>query len=356
MPLLGQTPTPSLLPLYCTQCQQPQHIPWRKWNRGQCLGDSSPAGGQQPWGTRTHSSKQDRLFNTTLAENTFHMLAVHFPACAWGRGQAAQEGRVRRPGSVIPWDTRGKVTHAVHASALSTQRGSFQELLQCCQKPHEQKLLLPFPPATPWAEPGTIHTTKRCHEMRVWLTQHPQALSLFSARARVPCRTSGRLQGPGSLQCARVQSQPCGQGKAKEDGCPQGTPRVVLGSCPRAAPHLPSLQLSVLKAAGGTGMGTSRPRNTLSASSTRAPRGSEEGRFLLWQKMLQGGAGGTASHCQRVQRQEQAPVPAATSLGTTVSVPASCSARGPGYTFPGKTHPPKASSRYRATASVKWSL
>lgn len=122
-----------------------------------------------------------------------------------------------------------------------------------------------------------------------------------------------------------VQSQSCGQDKAKEDGCPQGTPRVVLCSCPRAAPHLPSLQLSVLKAAGGTGTGTSMPRSMLSASSTSAPRGCREGRSLPWQKMLQGGTGGTVGCCQRVWSREKAPASAAISLGTIVSTPGSCS-------------------------------
>lgn len=93
--------------------------------RASAQGTGSPAAKQEPWGTRTRSSKWDRLFNTTLAENTFHTLAAHFPACAWGRDQVGQEGRGMLIRLGDPLGHKGKATQARDASAISTQRGAF---------------------------------------------------------------------------------------------------------------------------------------------------------------------------------------------------------------------------------------
>lgn len=151
VPPLGQTPVPSLLSLHCAhRLQRPRRIPRCEWSRGRCLWGWQPCSRRERG--HTAGSKLDRLFNTTLAQNTLRVLPAPgtavCPRSVGRRGRAAWEGG--RQGTPIrlgdPPGQKGKTAQAGDdALAISTQEGASKELSQCCQKLKRAKAPSPLP-------------------------------------------------------------------------------------------------------------------------------------------------------------------------------------------------------------------
>lgn len=266
---------PSTAPT-ASSIRQPQPIPQHRWRQGRNPGGRQPhswQGNSRREQGHTAGSKLDRLFNSTLTENISGLLPTpgtascppFLPASTrGGRGWAAREGGWQ--GTPVrlddPLEQKGK-TLAGDALAVSAHREEhLKNSSSAVKSSQKQKLLLPCLPAPHQAEPSTIHPTKhhQCDEHMV--ASSSLSPSLFLARGwGKPHGSSGRPQGPASLQCTGVVPAPW-EGRPRKMDAPRRPQRWCWAVVPEQAGGTSSPQpsLSVFKAASLTETAISTPR------------------------------------------------------------------------------------------------